>query len=54
MKLLRKYFKQNMRDGVLAPALKLCEALMDLLVPLVIAEIITKGIVQHNMHLVAK
>lgn len=54
MKLLRKYFKQNMRDGVLAPALKLCEALMDLLVPLVIAEIINKGIVQHNMHLVAK
>ena len=47
-KLLR-YLKGYGRQSVLAPLFKLLEALFDLLVPLVVAEIINVGIAQNNV-----
>ena len=44
MKLILRYISGYRREAVLAPALKLSEALMDLLVPLVVAAIIDRGI----------
>ncbi len=44
MKRLTRYLTQYKKEIVLAPGLKLAEALMDLLSPLVVAAIINKGI----------
>ena len=44
MKELMKYLKGHEKETILAPLFKLLEALMDLLVPLVVANIINVGI----------
>lgn len=44
MKYLLKYLKPYRKESILAPAFKLIEALVDLFVPLVIADIIDNGI----------
>lgn len=44
MKILSGYMKNYKKEGILAPAFKLLEAFMDLLVPLVVAAIINRGI----------
>ena len=44
MKRLAGYMKNYKKEGILAPAFKLLEAFMDLLVPLVVAAIINQGI----------
>ena len=50
LKTLWPYFKGYEKECVLAPLFKLLEALMSLLVPLVVADIIDKGIVGGNTH----
>ena len=50
MKELWKYIKPYRSDSILAPLFKLLESLMDLLVPLVVASIINKGIGEGDMH----
>ena len=49
-----KYLKKYQKESVLAPLFKLLEALMDLTVPLVIAQIIKNGIGQNDMGFVLK
>ena len=44
MKILLKFLKPYTKESILAPAFKLVEALLDLIVPLVIADIINNGI----------
>ena len=44
MKDLFKYLKPYTKESILAPAFKLVEALLDLLVPVIIARIINFGI----------
>lgn len=44
MKMWKKYFKGHEIETVLAPTFKLLEALMDLLIPLVVAKVINDGI----------
>ncbi len=44
MKHLLKYLKPYTKESILAPAFKLVEALLDLIVPIVIADIINNGI----------
>lgn len=48
MKNLSKYLADYKKESILAPAFKLLEALFDLLVPIVVAQIIDYGIKQHN------
>ena len=48
MKLILRYVKRYRTQAALAPALKLLEALMDLLVPLIVASIIDRGIYAEN------
>ncbi|MBR3039210.1 MAG: ABC transporter ATP-binding protein [Lachnospiraceae bacterium] len=50
MKHLLKYLKPYLKETILAPAFKLIEALVDLFVPLVIADIIDRGIATGNKH----
>ena len=49
-----KHLKKYQKESVLAPLFKLLEALMDLTVPLVIAQIIKNGIGQNDMSYVLK
>ncbi|MGN8817587.1 ABC transporter ATP-binding protein [Oribacterium sp. HCP28S3_H8] len=42
------YLKHYKKESILAPAFKLLEALMDLLVPITVAAIINRGIAQQN------
>ena len=49
-----KYLKKYQKESILAPLFKLLEALMDLTVPLVIAQIIKNGIGQNDMGFVLK
>ena len=49
-----KHLKKYQKESVLAPLFKLLEALMDLTVPLVIAQIIKNGIGQNDMGFVLK
>lgn len=44
MKKVAKHFKGYIKETILAPLFKLCEATLELIVPLVIASIIDKGI----------
>jgi ABC-type multidrug transport system fused ATPase/permease subunit len=44
MKKVAKHFKRYLKETILAPLFKLCEATLELIVPLVIASIIDKGI----------
>ena len=44
MRKLYPYLKGYLTESILAPSFKLLEALMDLLVPLVVAHIINNGI----------
>ena len=44
MKDLAAYLKKYKKEAFLAPFFKLLEALMDLIVPLVVADIINKGL----------
>ena len=44
MKYLLKYLKPYTKESIIAPAFKLIEALLDLVVPLVIADIVKNGI----------
>ncbi len=44
MKKVAKHFKRYIKETILAPLFKLCEASLELIVPLVIASIIDKGI----------
>ncbi|MBR0420558.1 MAG: ABC transporter ATP-binding protein [Erysipelotrichaceae bacterium] len=48
MKRLLKYLKTYKKEAVVAPFFKLLEALMDLIVPLLIADIIDQGILGRN------
>ena len=48
MKKLEKYFKGYEKQTILAPLFKLLEALMDLLVPVVVAAIIDQGVTGGN------
>lgn len=52
MKQLLKYLKAYTRESILAPLLKLMEACMDLLVPLVVAGIINDGIAEEDSGIV--
>ena len=44
MRHLLKYFKPYLKETILAPTFKLCEALLELLIPIIITQIIDKGI----------
>ena len=48
-KISLKFLKKYQKESILAPLFKLLEALMDLTVPLVIAQIIKNGIGQNDM-----
>ncbi len=48
MKGLLKYLKPYTKESILAPAFKLVEALLDLIVPLVIADIVNTGVKTGN------
>lgn len=48
------YLRPYRKQAILAPAFKLLEALMDLLTPLIVAEIINHGIAQSNFSLVVR
>ena len=50
MKYLLKFLKPYTKESILAPAFKLVEALLDLLVPLVISDIIKVGIANNDRH----
>ena len=50
MKNLLKYLKPYTKESILAPAFKLVEALLDLVVPLVIADIVNTGVKTHDWH----
>lgn len=54
MKRLLIYLKDYKKESVLAPLFKLLEAFFELLVPLVMAEIIDRGIAEGNMGYIAK
>ncbi|MCR5755600.1 MAG: ABC transporter ATP-binding protein/permease [Acetatifactor sp.] len=54
MKLLLKYLKDYKKESVLAPLFKLLEAFFELLVPLVMASIIDRGIGNGDMGYVGK
>ena len=49
-----KFLKKYQKESILAPLFKLLEALMDLTVPLVVAQIIKNGIGQNDMSYVLK
>ncbi|MBF1103875.1 MAG: ABC transporter ATP-binding protein, partial [Solobacterium sp.] len=53
-KISLKFLKKYQKECILAPLFKLLEALMDLTVPLVIAQIIKNGIGQNDMNYVLK
>ena len=53
-KISLKFLKKYQKESILAPLFKLLEALMDLTVPLVIAQIIKNGIWQNDMSYVLK
>ena len=44
MKFLLQYLKDYKKESILAPLFKMCEAVFELLVPLVMAAIIDQGI----------
>ena len=52
MKKLMIYLKDYRKESVLAPLFKLLEALFDLLVPIVVARIIDRGIAEGNRPLI--
>ena len=54
MKKLFKYFKAYKKEAILAPLFKLLEALLELLIPLVVASIIDKGIASSDKTYVIK
>lgn len=54
MKRLMKYLKDYKKESILAPAFKLLEAFFELLVPLVMANIIDKGIANQDMGYIGK
>lgn len=54
MKKVLFYLKAYTAEAILAPSFKLLEALMDLLVPIVVARIINNGIMQNDMSYVMK
>ena len=54
MKMLFRFLKEYRKESVLAPLLKLAEALMDLLVPLVVAGIINEGIAGNQRGLITR
>ena len=43
---MKKYFSLYKKQFILGPAFKLCEAILELFVPLVVARIIDRGIAQ--------
>ena len=50
MKSLFKYLKPYTKESILAPAFKLVEALLDLIVPLIIADIVNVGVKTGDRH----
>ena len=50
LKYLLKFLKPYTKESILAPAFKLVEALLDLIVPLVISDIIKVGIANNDRH----
>ncbi len=54
MKTLSTYLKNYKKEAILAPVFKMLEALFDLFVPLVVADIINIGITNGDMHYVIK
>ena len=52
--MLFRFLKEYRKESVLAPLLKLAEALMDLLVPLVVAGIINEGIAGNQRGLITR
>ena len=54
MNKLWKYLKEYRKESVLAPVFKLLESLMDLLVPIVVADIINRGIGRNDTGLIVR
>ena len=54
MRTMLKFLKGSGRDCVLAPLFKLFEAILELLVPLIMAAIIDKGIAGKNPALIGQ
>ncbi len=54
MRRLLIYLKKYMKESVIAPFFKLLEALMDLIVPLVVADIINSGIYADNKEIITR
>ena len=54
MKKAAKHFKGYIKETVLSPLFKLCEALLELIVPLIIANIIDAGIANSDMGHITK
>ena len=52
MRYLFKYFKGYKLEAVLAPLFKMLEAIMELLVPIVVASVINNGIIKHDTHVI--
>ncbi len=48
MKYLLPYFKKYLKESILSPLFKMLEALFDLAVPLVVADVINVGIIEKN------
>ena len=52
MRYLFKYFKGYKLEAVLAPLFKMLEAIMELLVPIVVASVINNGIIKHDTQVI--
>lgn len=52
MKLLNPYFKKYRKELIASPLFKIIEAIFELLIPLIIAEIIDEGILRQNDELI--
>lgn len=54
MKILTVFFNDYKKETILAPLFKLLEALMDLIVPLIIANIINDGVLNNDKNIIIK
>ena len=54
MKRLLKYLRPYVKESVLGPLFKLCEATLELIVPLVIAAIVDRGIAEGDTNYIIK
>ena len=54
MKSLLKYFKGYIKECILGPLFKLLEASFELIIPLIVADLIDKGIGHGDNHYIIK